>query len=168
MKRCNTDIFLKALKEGYYIADINGNLWNNKNKPLIGKCCTAGYLLIGYKYGDKRYITGKHRVIWMYFNGRIPNDYVINHKNGIKNDNRLSNLECITQAEDKIHAIKNKLRIPVKGEQHGRSKLTNEQVIEVRKRVSMGEHRKTIYKDYPVYYTTINKVISSDTWRNVK
>lgn len=65
-------------------------------KPYINM---NGYLLIR--------IAGKmmsvHRLIALEFcEGHSP-DKVVNHKNGIKTDNRAANLEWITQAENVIH-----------------------------------------------------------------
>jgi hypothetical protein len=47
-----------------------------------------GYLRNG-KYGTK------HRILWAMAFGNIPKGYVVHHKNGNKNDNRLVNLECL-------------------------------------------------------------------------
>lgn len=41
-----------------------------------------------------------HRVVWEYFNGPIPPDKEVHHKNGIKHDNRIENLAVITHSEN--------------------------------------------------------------------
>ena len=40
------------------------------------------------------------------FIGTRPEGMVVNHKNGVKTDNRLENLEYITSRENTIHAFK--------------------------------------------------------------
>lgn len=44
-----------------------------------------------------------HRMIWKAFNGDIPTGYEINHKNGIRDDNRLENLELLTHRENLLY-----------------------------------------------------------------
>lgn len=44
--------------------------------------------------------TTVHRLVWLVFKGEIPKGYDINHKNEIKTDNRLENLECISHADN--------------------------------------------------------------------
>ncbi len=46
-----------------------------------------------------------HRVIFIYNYGDIPKGLEINHKNGIKDDNRLKNLELMTPSQQMIHAV---------------------------------------------------------------
>lgn len=41
-----------------------------------------------------------HRLVWETFKGSIPDVYVIDHINTIRNDNRLENLRCVTQKEN--------------------------------------------------------------------
>ena len=53
--------------------------------------------------------TTLHRVVYETFVSRVEKGIVINHINGLKNDNRLSNLEAITQSDNIIHAYKNGL-----------------------------------------------------------
>ena len=57
-------------------------------------CCVRKY---GQK-GQKGYQV--HRFVWEYFNGIIPEGKVIDHINDDKEDNRLCNLQLITQQQN--------------------------------------------------------------------
>ena len=46
----------------------------------------------------KMYIV--HRLVWIAFNGAIPEDLQVNHINEVKTDNRLSNLNLMTAKEN--------------------------------------------------------------------
>jgi len=39
----------------------------------------------------------EHRLVWEKANGKIPKGYIIHHLNGLKTDNRLENLICISR-----------------------------------------------------------------------
>ena len=73
-----------------------------KNKEM--SCNTksiGGYIANGYFTKDGRRMPFyRHRVIWYYFNGEIPNGYELDHINGDKTDNSLSNLRCVTRKEN--------------------------------------------------------------------
>ena len=64
-------------------------------RAVVGE--TAGCLLsIGYiqiKINGEKYYA--HRLIWEMFNDAIPEDMEIDHINGIRDDNHLSNLRCV-------------------------------------------------------------------------
>lgn len=45
-----------------------------------------------------------HRYLWICAYGEIPSGYVVHHKNGVKDDNRLDNLECVADlAHRRMH-----------------------------------------------------------------
>lgn len=54
-----------------------------------------------------------HRVIWEHYNGKIPSDCVIHHKDGNPLNNNIENLECIpgrdhlSKYHDGTHRYKN-------------------------------------------------------------
>lgn len=56
----------------------------------------------GLKVSESRYIWEKHY-------GKIPEDNMIHHINGIKTDNRIENLQCVTRLEHgRLHSKKSK------------------------------------------------------------
>ena len=86
-----------------YTSDKNGNIVNIVKKiPMTGTKNNRGYLLCGVrKHGQKGYKTClTHRFIWECFNGSITDNKVIDHINNIKDDNRLCNLQLVTQQQN--------------------------------------------------------------------
>lgn len=63
-----------------------------------------------------------HRLIVEAFIGEIPKDMQVNHINGVKSDNFLSNLEIVTRSENILHAHKNGLTKDMFGQKVKRSK----------------------------------------------
>lgn len=57
------------------------------------------YWLIGFK--KKRHHA--HRLIWIYFNGDIPDEMEIDHINKDKTDNRIENLRIVTHGQNGIN-----------------------------------------------------------------
>lgn len=52
-----------------------------------------------------------HRLVALAFIGPLPRRHEINHKNGIKTDNRPANLEYVTKSENQLHALRTGLRV---------------------------------------------------------
>lgn len=71
---------------------------NNRGYNMIALC----------KNGTIRYFKN-HRLVATMFIGYIPKSMVVNHKNGIKTDNRVENLEIVTNHENVTHGV-NKMK----------------------------------------------------------
>ena len=86
-----------------YAADKDGNVINIiKKVPCKGNENTNGYMMCRVrKHGQNgQRSVYFHRFVWECFNGLIPEGKVIDHINNIKDDNRLCNLQVMTQQEN--------------------------------------------------------------------
>ena len=101
--------------EGKYsvsnLGRVKSHNFNNtkQEKILSNKGIRRGYPAISLGKGNNKSI---HRLVAETF---IPNDKnkeCVNHINGIKTDNRVENLEWVTQLENVKHAMNNKLWTP--------------------------------------------------------
>lgn len=101
-----------------------------------------------------------HRVVLAAFLGE--SDLYVNHKNGNKADNRVENLEYVTNLENMQHASRNKLL--KHGVENHKSKLTEIQVMEIRE--AMGTH-KDIAKRFKVSRSTVTSIRSRQTWKHI-
>ena len=123
----------------------------------------------GYCYLDlgKRNKKLVHRIISIAFINNTENKPCVNHKNGIKSDNRSCNLEWVTYSENEKHSY-SVLGKDIKGEKSHRHILKNEQVIEIKLRIKNGERNKDICKDYPVIDKTISDIRMGVRWSHIK
>ena len=71
---------------------------NNKIGAIAGCLQNKGYVHISIK--GKLYLA--HRLAWLYTQGQWPEDQ-IDHVNGIRNDNRVSNLREATQSQNQAN-----------------------------------------------------------------
>ena len=77
-----------------------------KGKILKQNIDKYGYKTIQlYKNGQRKALF-VHRLVLSSFIGFIENKIQVNHINGVKNDNKLNNLEWVTAKENTIHAWK--------------------------------------------------------------
>lgn len=89
----------------WYIAYSDGRIWSEKQKKFLSdRTKSKGYVKVNlYTEEGKVKNVRVHRVIWEAFNGAIPDGYEINHKNCIRHDNRIENLELLTHRENLLY-----------------------------------------------------------------
>ncbi len=90
-------------KDGYLIRK-KTTVHNARKGDRVGCKNTKGY--IECKIGKQKYSV--HRLIWIWHYGDIPPLMVVNHKNEIKTDNRIENLELVTNRKNTALSRKNK------------------------------------------------------------
>lgn len=96
--------------KGKYEASSCGTIRNTETKNILsGSLTESGYLRVCLKLDGKWKCYKVHRIIAETFVSNPYNKREINHKNGIKTDNRIENLEWVNHDENMHHAWENGL-----------------------------------------------------------
>lgn len=108
--------------ESEYSASTEGFIFSKRMNRFLTQNSKGWYLNIklcknGIKYPDK-----VHRIIAKTFIPNPLNLLEINHKNGIKTDNRVDNLEWVSRSQNIRHAFSVLKRVPVTGERHPKTR----------------------------------------------
>jgi len=119
--------------------------------------------------GDKKKLEFVHRMVLAAHVGPCPAGYQTNHINGVRDDNRLANLEWVTPSENTRHAIASGLFTPTPqlGSRHGSAKLTEAEIPVIRHMASIGWRQTSIAKVFSVTPPTIRRVLSGRNWSHV-
>jgi hypothetical protein len=106
---------------------------NNKVQIMRQSKDTDGYPQLSLYIDGGKHSRKIHRLVATAFIANPENKPCVNHKNGIKTDNRVENLEWCTVMENNMHALLTGLRVIGKGVNGSMAKLTQEEVDEIRK-----------------------------------
>ena len=153
------------LKFDYYVTD-DGRVWSERTqKYLTPQHDKNGYVKVQLRSVDnKSHRYSVHRLMLENFNPVNGMEKLqVNHIDGNKLNNNLSNLEWVTCQENIDHAIKNNLRAGI----NGSAKLTKEQVIEIYKRANSGERNVTLAKEFNVHPDQIGRIKHKKVWKQM-
>jgi hypothetical protein len=147
--------------------------WPKVNKQTLNGCWEwtaakypAGYGVIGFvKPASPR---PAHRVAWELVNGPIPEGLFVCHKC----DNRAcvnpDHLFLGTQKQNLADmAVKGRGTKSNRGEGSARSKLTTEQIIEIRRLSAEGISRAELGRRFGMRATSISRIVLRKRWWNV-
>lgn len=135
----------------------------SKNFPakilICNKPSKKGYLR--HTIGGKQFFA--HRLIAFAFIQNPENLPQINHKNGIKTDNRAENLEWVSNQQNRDHAAQNGLI--VKGEKVGSAKLTFDSVRAIRHMFYEGTHQHKIAFIFGICQQMVSQIVNNKSWK---
>jgi|LakMenEpi03Aug12_release.lakeMendotaPanAssembly.Ray.scaffolds.fasta_scaffold756555_1 hypothetical protein len=146
---------------------VNSSIKNNKTilkKGIPIKVCydKYGYLKCMLKRKNKTV----HRLVAEAFIPNPLNKAQVNHINGIKTDNRVENLEWVTNEENIKKGVE--LKLFLYGSSHKMSKLTEKEVVEIRNKYDKKNYNSyRLSREYNVSRTLINYIVSRKNWKHV-
>jgi hypothetical protein len=139
-----------------------------KERVMIGTRTRYGYLRISLCVENKQKTYRVHRLVAKAFIINLENKPEINHINGIKDDNRVENLEWSTRDENMRHAAETGLMASLKGEDNKSSKLNDKQVLEIREKyIPHIYHSTMLAKEYGVDRTLILGIVNRKFWTHI-
>ena len=173
-----TDI---EIKPNSYMISNYGRIYSiTRDKELKPQYDKDGYIRIelarnhevtNTKKGKKMYV---HRLVANEFCIKEDGKEIVNHIDGVKDNNYYENLEYCTVKENQNHAIKNKL-LQLKGESNGNNRFSELQVHFICKYINEGLSNSEICKKFgKMYkredssmYDLIRHIRNKNTWRHV-
>lgn len=93
----------KILGFEHYSVNEYGEVYSTRGKPLCQWNDNMGYRQVVLYKDGKRHYKRVHRLVYEAFFGKIPGKLIINHIDEDKNNNNISNLEVITNAQNIKH-----------------------------------------------------------------
>jgi len=126
----------------------------------------CGYAYVHCMNGQPPECQKVHRLLLFTFVGEQPEGMECRHLNGDPSDNRIKNLRWGTPKENSQDCMRHG-RFP-RGEIHGKAKLTNHDVLDIRRRVRAGEKQSNLAREFGVRETNISAIILRQTWRHLK
>lgn len=152
-----------------YSASKAGSVFGSRGKKLSEIVHNSGYIVMtAHRKGEVKQLR-VHRLIWECFNGEIPEGLVINHKNGNKQDNRIDNLEAVTNRENVVHCWKTLGRIStLAGEGSHKAKITEAQAEDIIAKCKEGYSNKTLGEMYNLHPNYISLIRHNKRWKHLK
>ena len=127
-----------------------------------------GYLLAYLTQNGVKKTMKIHRLVAEAFLDNPNNLPAVNHKNGLKIDNSVDNLEWCSFAANNQHAYDSGLKKAAKGSKNGLAKLTELDVELIREMVSIWKmQQKEIAKLFGVGKSAICKIVNRQNWSHI-
>lgn len=130
-----------------------------------------GYVRVNVYIAGKMHRVSVHRLVAVAFHGPVPQGKQVNHRNGIKADNRAENLEYLTASENRRHSFRVLGQKPSGGitKKFGESNpvavLTDVQVIEIRRLTALhNTPQRVIGEQFGVSQSLVSMIHRRKVW----
>jgi len=156
------------IKPSYFVSDA-GEIRSPSGKVLKPGLAGIGYHHLGLGRGTQVYV---HRCVVSAFLGPIPEGHEVNHKNGVKTDNRLSNLEIVTHSENRRHAWQalgqwRDRNRDTRGIGHPSARLTEADVIMIRGLSADGASNSEIAMQFGITRDHVRQIATRKRWAHL-
>lgn len=155
----------KPLIRGYYDISSHGRVRNSRTGRILKQGDSNGYARVTPSIKGKSINVSVHVAVAKAFIGRCPKGKEVNHKNGNKKYNNVTNLEYLTRQKNVQHAYDTGLGKGIRGEKNASSKLTYRQVRRIRLRYAEGKSSQAdLANRYDVTQSAVKNIVNNKTW----
>ena len=151
----------------------NGRRYHRTERILKTSPNTSGYPSVvvdnGVDSSGRRKVTvlHPHRLVAELF---IPNDHnkrEVNHKDGIKTNNNVDNLEWVTPSENVQHAFNTGLAVAKKGVDANRAKIkSNDEIHAIKDEFYQGGTLRDVGKTHGISSTEVSAIINGKRFKD--
>lgn len=143
---------------------------NGKKHTVVSKVLKpatdgGGYSRVALMQNGKLITKKIHRVVAECFIGQSEKE--VNHINGIKSDNNISNLEYVTRGQNMRHAFASGLCVPAKGSDNSNSKIDEIMALTIKTMLMSGFGPIKIAKMYGISKNITKDISRNKTWRHI-
>lgn len=161
-------MFISIPEHPRYEINSSGVIRDAKSKKIKSQYIgSTGYYMVSFSYNNKSKPQRVHRLLANTFIPNPQNLPEVNHVDGDKLNNELSNLEWVTHRENMSHAFRIGLANN-SGTKNGMSKLSESDIPGIRKLILDGVSQYKIAKLYNVSRSAILNIKVRGSWSHVK
>lgn len=148
----------------------------------MSNCHNTRHLYVGLYLGKRRRVRrGVHQLVAVTFlNPKPTPNHEVNHINGDPTDNKAANLKWVTREENEAHATQNGLKASgsqhgrrtkpertARGTRHGRAKINDEIVREIRASREEGITETVLAKRFGISRSLVGQIGRCEIWEHV-
>ena len=155
-------MFVKINNFENYFINSKGTVLNSKGRKLKPQKNKDGYMTINLWDGKKDYHKRICRLVAEHFVDGYEEGLVVNHKNGIRDDDNYTNLEWVTVKENTVHGFEYTSNFSRK-----KSDLTLHTAHQVCQLLSKGLRTKDISEYLGVSQNSCLRISNRESWEEV-
>lgn len=147
------------LPDGVFADPTTGEIYGRLG-TRVGHICKRGYVRISSAIREQY----AHRLVWHAVNGPIPPGMHVDHRNHVKDCNRISNLQLVTPERNR--ELTRRRGKTLRGERVGTARLTSVVVGRIRRMAGV-KSDSAWAKELEVDRTTVRDARTGRTWRHI-